>query len=248
MDDLWRWLAILLSPVAGSFIGLVSLRLPAGRGVVAGRSACEGCGRTLNPLDLVPIVSFLALRGRCRTCGTAIPRRYLVIELAALALGAWAAFAHTGPLASISAAFAWTLLLIAVVDYEHQWLPDAFTLPLAAAGLLLAILWPGRSFPAAAIGLAAGFLALWLVAFAYRRIRGREGLGDGDPRLFGALGAWVGWMGLPSVLVWACAVGLIALIGLAARGIDVRADRRIPFGTLLAIGGWLVWLYGPIGL
>ncbi|NBB17409.1 prepilin peptidase [Caulobacter sp. SLTY] len=248
----WDLAAILLGPVAGSFLGLVSLRLPAERPIVVGRSACQACGRTLGPLDLVPILSFLLLRGRCRTCGAAIPRRYIAIELACMALGVWSAAAFEGPLALISALLAWWLLLIAVVDAEHQWLPDRLTLPLGAVGLILsavlAQLYPGFSPMHQAIGAAAGFLSLWLVAFLYRRLRGREGLGGGDPRLFGAIGAWVGWMGLPSVLVWAGIAGLSVVLATGVLRRSVSGDQRLPFGTFLAVGAWLVWVFGPIGV
>ena len=248
----WDLAAILLGPVAGSFLGLLSLRLPADRPIAVGRSACGSCGRTLGVIDLIPVVSFLALRGRCRTCGGAIPRRYLMIELACLGLGVWSAAAFDGPLALISALFAWQLLLIAILDAEHQWLPDRLTLPLGATGLLLSLiltrLYPGFSPLNQAIGAVAGFLSLWLVAFLYRRLRGREGLGGGDPRLFGAIGAWVGWMGLPSVLVWAGLAGLSVVLATSVLRRSVSGDQRLPFGTFLAIGAWLVWVFGPIGV
>jgi len=243
---------MVLGPVAGSFIGLLTLRLPAEKAVVAGRSACGSCGRTLGPIDLVPIISFLVLRGRCRACGGAIPRRYLAIELACLAIGVWSAAAFAGPLALLSALFGWWLLLIAVIDAEHQWLPDRLTLPLGAvgllAGLILSRLYPGFSPVNQLIGAAAGFLSLWLVALAYRRLRGREGLGGGDPRLFGAIGAWVGWMGLPSVLVWAGLAGLSVVLATWVLRRSVAGDQRLPFGTFLAAGAWLVWIFGPLGV
>jgi leader peptidase (prepilin peptidase)/N-methyltransferase len=243
----WQLLLPLFAPLLGSFIGLLTLRLPAGEPVVAGRSACAGCKRTLGPIDLVPILSFLWLRGRCRTCRAPIPRRYLLIELACVGVAVWAVFAHGWPLAAASAVLGWWLLLIAFVDAEHFWLPWRFTLPLGAAGLLAAALLQPQSLSERAIGAVAGVAVLWGLAWLYRRVRGREGLGGGDPALLGAAGAWVGWTGLPSVLLYASLAGLSLVLAQALLRRRVRLDDRLPFGVFLAAGIWLTWLYGPLG-
>jgi leader peptidase (prepilin peptidase)/N-methyltransferase len=146
------------------------------------------------------------------------------------------------------AILAWWLLLVAVIDAEHQWLPDGLTLPLLAGGLLVGAWRGAAALQAQLIGAVVGFAALAMVAAAYRRVRGREGLGGGDPRLFAAAGAWVGWTGLPSVLLWASAAGLSLVLARQALGGVVRSDDRLPFGTFLAVGAWLTWIYGPIGL
>lgn len=250
---LWDLAAILLGPVAGSFLGLVSLRLPEDKTVTTGRSACGSCGRTLGPIDLVPILSFLALRGRCRSCGGAIPRRYLMMELGCLALGIWSAFAFDGSMTLVSALFGWWLLVLAVIDGEHFWLPDRLTLPLGAVGLIQAVAlsladMTDAPWTDSLIGAAAGFGALWLVAFAYWRLRGREGLGGGDPILLGAIGAWVGWQGLPSVVVWAGLAGLSVVLAMIVARRGVSAEMKLPFGVFLALGGWMVWILGPLGL
>jgi leader peptidase (prepilin peptidase)/N-methyltransferase len=241
-------LSLLAAPAVGSFIGLASLRMPAGGAVVAGRSACAGCGRTLGVGDLAPIVSFLALRGRCRTCRAAIPRRYLALELGCLGLAAWAFAVHPLPLAIAGALLAWQIVLLAVLDAEHFWLPRKLTLALVASGLAVAALQGLGQLSGAAIGAAAGFLSLSLLAFGYRRLRGREGLGGGDAYMLAGAGAWVGWQGLPTVLLWASIAGLsVAAAGwLTGRG--MKLDQRLPFGVFLAIGAWLTWLYGPVGL
>jgi len=238
-----------LGLIVGSFLGLVSLRLPAGEGVVLGRSRCGGCGRTLAPWSLIPVISYLAARGRCGACGSSIPARYLLIELAAAAVGVWAALSQTGPIAaSLTALLGWQLLLIAIVDAEHFWLPDRLTLPLLATGLAAAGLLERTTLMAAVIGAVVGFAALWLLALAYRRLRGREGLGGGDPFLLAAGGAWVGWIGLPSVLLWAAAAGLSFVTARLLLGRRVSATDRLPFGPCLAAGVWLTWLWGPLGL
>jgi leader peptidase (prepilin peptidase)/N-methyltransferase len=175
------------------------------------------------------------------------------IRLAAMAAGGllaglWAAWALDGPLALIGAALGAGLLLIAVVDAEHFWLPNLFTLPLGAAGLVVsAVFGPGR-FVDHVIGAAVGFFALAGLAALYRRLRGREGLGGGDARLLAAIGAWVGWAGLPTVLVWGSAAGLSWVVARAAARRALRWDEAMPYGVCLALGAWLTWLYGPLGL
>ena len=234
--------------IVGSFLGLVSLRLPRGEGVVAGRSRCDGCGVTLAPWRLLPVASWLISRGRCSECGGPIPRRYPLMELAAAAIGVWAALAQASPLAAaLTAVLGWQLLLIAVVDAEHFRLPDRLTLPLLITGLVAAVLLDHTAPLDAVLGAAVGFAGLWLLALAYRRLRGREGLGDGDPILLAAGGTWVGWLGLPTVLLWASAAGLSFVAARVLTGGRVSPTDRLPFGPCLAAGIWLTWLLGPLG-
>lgn len=238
-----------LGLIAGSFIGLVSLRMPQERGVIFGRSRCGGCERPLPPQRMIPVVSYIFARGRCRDCGALIPGRYPLIELACAGVGVWAALSQPDlPSAAFTALLGWQLILIAVVDVEHFWLPDALTVPLLVTGLVAAAVLPTGSLMHSAIGAAVGFLGLWLLAFAYRRLRHRDGLGGGDPILLAAGGAWVAWIGLPSVLLWA---SISALSLVAARLVMRRAvsgQDRLPFGPFLAIGIWLTWLLGPLRL
>lgn len=176
-------------------------------------------------------------------------RRYAFMALAAAATGVWAALAQHGPLAAaLTALLGWQLLLIAVIDAEHFRLPDQLTLPLLATGGLAAMLLDHTAPLDAVIAAAVGFAGLWLLAFAYRRLRGREGLGDGDPILLAAGGAWVGWIGLPSVLLWASAAGLSFVAARLLVGNKVSGEDRLPFGPCLAAGIWLTWLLGPLGI
>lgn len=235
--------------VVGSFLGLVSLRFPAGEGVVRGRSRCGGCGCPLRPWHLIPLVSYVIARGRCSNCSAAIPARYPLMEAACALIGVWAALAQPSLAdATLTALLGWLLLLIAVVDAEHFWLPDRLTFPLGAMGLVAAPLLDRTSLLDAAVGACAGFAALWLLGRSYRLLRGREGLGGGDPYLLAAGGTWVGWMGLPSVLVWAATAGLSGVVAQMLLKRPVSGEDRVPFGVFLAIGIWLTWQFGPLGL
>lgn len=239
----------LLGLIVGSFLAAVSVRLPAEEDVVFKRSHCRSCGATLKPWHLVPVISWLALRGRCGLCRAAISPRYPLIELAAGLIGVWAAL-HGGGwiMMSATALLGWQLLLIALIDAEHFWLPDELTFPLIVTGIGAAALI-GRDWPLdAGIGAVAGFAILWGIAWIYRAWRKRDGLGGGDPFLFAGAGAWVGWTGLPSVLLWACVVGFSLVAARVIMRRTVRGDDRLPFGSLLAVGVWLVWLFGPLGV
>ena len=235
-------LALLVGASVGSFLAVVLIRWPQGRSASAGRSRCDACGRPLSPLELVPVLNWLATRGRCRSCGAAIDRRHLAAELGAAMIGLTAVFAHPLPLAAVTALFGWWLFLLAALDVEHQWLPDRLTLPLIPAGLLAAWGGFGAGLEERAIGALAGFAALAGIASLYRRLRGREGLGGGDPKLFAAIGAWLGWQQLPFVLLGAGLIGLAVVALMRARGRAVAATDRLPLGALMALAAWPIWL------
>jgi len=231
----------LIGLVVGCFLGLVSVRWPADEDVACGRSHCRDCLRILTWPDLVPVASYLRAQGRCRTCAAPIPIRYPLIELAAGGLGVWAALAGSTPLESIlSALLGWQLLLIAVIDFEHAWLPDRLTVPLLATGLVAAAVLDRLSLVDAGIGAAMGLAGLWLIGFAYRRWPGRDGLGE-SPLLLAAGGAWVGWSGLPMVFLIAGLTALGLVLARFIRGVPRETDRLTPFGTFLAVGVWLTW-------
>lgn len=240
----------LLGLIFGSFIAAVTVRLPRDEDIVFGRSRCMSCGETLKPLSLVPALSWLIQRGRCAMCGARVSPRYILIECGAAAIGGWAAlWGQDGGwvMVAATAALGWQLLLIALIDAENFWLPDELTLPLIATGLIAGAVI-ARGWPVSQIvGAVAGFSILWLLAEGYRRVRGREGLGGGDPILFAGAGAWVGWAGLPTVLLWACAAGFGIVLTLLITRRKVEMTQKLPFGTFLAIGIWLTWLYGPLG-
>jgi leader peptidase (prepilin peptidase)/N-methyltransferase len=242
-----EWLlAAILAPFVGSFLGVVVERLPSGRSIVFGRSACDHCGGTLSARDLVPLVSWLARRGWCR-CGQArLSWFHPGIELAALAVALSAATVLSGWLLWASLGLGWTLLALAVIDYRELVLPDILVLPLIPTGLVTAWAVDPGLLLGHALGALAGFVAFAAIAGVYRRARGREGLGLGDAKLLAAAGAWVGWQALPSVILLAAASGLAFALAASLGGGKLAWSSRVAFGPHLALAFWLVWLFGPV--
>ena len=236
----WCAAGALLGLIAGSFVALLTWRLPLGQ-APTGRSKCDNCGAPLSPAELLPVVSFLWQRGKCRHCGTGIAPRHLAIELICAAAGAAVMARWPGVDGLLLALAAWWLIALVVLDVEHFWLPDVLTLPL----IPLALLVPGPPLPERLWGAGLGFASLWLVGFAYRRLRGRDGLGGGDPKLLAGRGALLGAWALPLLITAAATLGLGLAGWDAVRGRAVTATTRLPFGALLAAAALLlVWL-GP---
>ncbi|MFA7439782.1 MAG: A24 family peptidase [Sphingomonadaceae bacterium] len=234
---MWPAIGALLGLVAGSFLATLVLRWPQERGLV-GRSACDSCGATLKPWELVPLLSFLWQHGRCRHCGAAIDRRHPLIELSCSVVGALACLAHPGWVGLTGALSGWLLVALIALDAEHHWLPDALTLPLAALGLGFG----AGQFTDRLIGFAAGGGVLLALALAYRHLRQREGLGMGDVKLTAALGAWLGWQQLPMLLLAASLIGLMLVAVRRLRGETIAADTVLPLGACLAMAAFPLWL------
>lgn len=249
-------LPLLLSPIVGSFLGVLVRRLPEGRPVALARSACDSCGATLGARDLVPLASYLALRGRCRHCAKPIGRFHPAIELAALLVAAivvlaWSARSRFLSLSDLDAAtwlwsgcvLGWTTLALAWIDLRWLRLPDLLTLPLLLLGLISCRLLDPDALPAHAAAAALGYLAFTGLAWSYRRLRGRDGLGAGDAKLLAASGAWVGLAALPMLVLIAAVATLV--VALPAR--RAQAQVPIPFGPGLAFSLFAVWLYAAPG-
>ena len=243
-----RLLLLLASPFIGSFLGVVIERQPTARSVLVGRSVCPRCGHELVVGDLVPLVSWLVHRAKCRYCGRPISVIYPAIEIAALLIAIWSLAVLPGWIVWAGCGLGWTLLTLAIIDQRWYRLPLALTLPLALAGALTAWLIDPQTLLDHLAGWLAGVLAFAAVGWIYRRLRRREGLGEGDSWLLGALGAWVAWQGLASVVLYACISGLLWAVLRALLGKRVRLQARLPFGPHLCLAGWLVWLYGPLQL
>nr|WP_276308195.1 A24 family peptidase [Sphingomonas pokkalii] len=231
-----------LGAVFGSFIATMAIRWPEGRSVAIGRSSCDSCGQLLKAGELVPVVSFVLQRGRCRHCRAAIAPGHWVVEVLGLAIGVVAGLAAPGWEGAAGAVFGWLLLALAALDLAAFWLPNGLNVALALSGLAAGTLGLGVPLVERVIGGMAGFGALWLVARGYKALRGRHGLGGGDPKLFGAIGCWLGWQDLPVVLLVASMIGLAVVLVRVGAGRQVRATDRLPFGIMLAAGAFAVWL------
>jgi len=208
------------------------------------RSHCPACGHRIGALENIPVASYLWLGGRCSACGTRISPRYPIVELASAALAAvvvwqlgWSAAAVAGVLLT------WTLIPVAVIDYDHQIIPDAITLPGLWLGLLCNLFGALASIESAVIGAAAGYGVLWLVYHGFRLMTGKEGMGYGDFKLLALLGAWLGWQALPVIVLLASFVGAAVGIALIVLGRHERT-KPIPFGPYLAVAGWVALLWG----
>ncbi len=208
------------------------------------RSRCPQCGHPIGALENIPVVSWLLLRGRCRACGKRISIRYPLVETAAAVLSGYAAW-QFGPTLAAAAAlvFVWAMIALAGIDFDTQLLPDAITQPLLWAGLLFSLAGTYTDMQSAVIGAAAGYLSLWLVYWAFKLVTGKEGMGHGDFKLLGAIGAWLGWQMLPLTILVSSFVGAVVGIGLIAFSRHGR-DTPIPFGPYLAAAGVVALFWG----
>ena len=230
------WAAALgvLGSIVGSLAANLCLRWPRGEGVVAGRSKCDACGRVLGARELIPVLSFLARRGRCTSCGAPIDPLHWRVEIAGAAIGIGAALAFGGGAQSFAiAVLGWLLLPLAILDWRHLWLPDRLTLIVAVAGIVFGGMASGASLPSRVVAGIAGYLALSAFAWSYRHVRGIEGMGRGDPKLFGAIGLWVGIAAMPLLLLLSALSGIA--VGLILRKADDHAAGLVAFGTMLCL-------------
>ena len=258
----------MLGLVVGSFLNVLILRLPvmlqrdwkaqcsellglaAEQGaetfnLLTPRSHCPRCRHGITAWENIPLLSYLLLGGRCAQCGAAISPRYPLIELAAALMAVMAAVRFgVSPEALFAMALGWALLALAVIDLEHQLLPDDITLPFLWLGIALNFFNVFTDLHASVLGAILGYGALWSVYIVYWLVTGKAGMGHGDFKLLALLGAWLGWQLLPLIIISASILGAIIGIGM----IIFRAhdkDIPIPFGPYLAIGGWLAMLWGP---
>lgn len=212
--------------------------------LVSPRSACPGCGSPIRALHNIPLLSWLALRGRCAKCKRPIGVRYPLVELGAAALSAAIGWKFGFSLAAAGALlFAWALLAAAVIDLDTQLLPDDITLPLVWAGLLFNLFDTFVPLHSAVVGAIAGYLALWSVYWLFKLTTGKEGMGYGDFKLLAAIGAFLGWQMLPAVILLSSIVGAAVGIGLILFAGRAR-QIPIPFGPYLAAAGLLALFWG----
>jgi len=241
-------LAGLVGLALGSFLNVVITRLPRGEPLWGGRSRCPQCRSPLRWYDNIPLCSYAWLRGRCRSCGAAIPWRYPLVELAGgiMALALWHAFPDQLLLLAY-APFGFALIALSAIDLEHRLLPDAVTIPGIILGLLLSLVLPQLSFPEAAAGALAGAGLFYGVAWVYEKWAGRCGLGGGDVKMLAMIGAFLGVGALPLVILISAGLGVLAgLVQVLAQGPGARGQWRtisLPYGPFLAAGAgcYLFW-------
>ena len=265
---IFPWVALGAGLCIGSFLNVVIHRLPkmmerawradcaelAGQeappqgayNLVVPRSCCPGCGRGIRAIENVPIASWIALRGKCAGCGTRISLRYPLVELLA-GLGAAGSALHFGyGLAALGGAlFIWCTIALAFIDHATGYLPDDITLPLLWSGLLLNAFGTFVPLFDAVTGAAAGYLTLWAVFWAYKLLRGVEGMGYGDFKMTAAVGAFLGWKMLPLVIMVSSIVGLaFGLLQMLAAKRGWDGAFRFHFGPYLALGGVVAMFWG----
>ena len=259
----------LLGLVVGSFLNVVIHRLPlmmehelslecheylgtavADTGVsghynlLTPASSCTACGHRIRFWENIPVISYLLLRGRCSACGNAISWRYPAVESVTAILSIVTAL-YIGYSTQLLAAlvFTWAMIPLFLIDFDRQILPDAITLPLLWLGLLCSLNGLFIDSHASIAGAATGYLSLWLIYHLFRLATGKEGMGYGDFKLLGAIGAWVGWQSLPVVILFSSVVG--AAIGIALILVKGRDHNQpMPFGPFLAAAGWITLLWG----
>jgi len=208
------------------------------------RSACPACGHRITAAENIPLVSWLALSGRCRACKVRISARYPLVELLAGLLAAAAIWRFGATAQGLAAcALLWTLLALTFIDVDTQYLPDDLTLPLLWGGLIANLAGLFVPLQEAVVGAIAGYLVLWSIYWLFKLIRGKEGMGYGDFKLLGALGAWLGWKMLPLIVLLSSVVG--AVVGIALIVFKGR-DHQIPlaFGPYLAAAGAIALFFG----
>lgn len=241
-------LLLVAAPFIGSFLSVLVVRLPAGEDVVFSGSHCRSCQHPLGVADLIPLLSWLLSRGKCRHCGAQVDALYPLMELASVLIVIWAAQVVGSQALVVTVLFGWVLLALAVMDLRSMFLTDVLTLPLVPAGLAVCLWLEPDAIWVHVAGAVAGAAVLLALSWAYFRLRGREGLGLGDVKLMAAAGAWVGVGGLGTVILWAVMVNALMLAAEAARGRPMSATTQVPLGTGLATGLWLTWLYGPVSI
>jgi leader peptidase (prepilin peptidase)/N-methyltransferase len=208
------------------------------------RSACPVCGRRIRSWENIPVVSYLALRGRCSGCRSRISPRYPLVEACTGLLSAYVGWRFGFSAATLAALlFTWILIAGSMIDFDTQLLPDSLTLPLIWVGLLVN-LWGTFTTPeSAVIGAVAGYLSLWTVYWAFKLATGKEGMGFGDFKLLAAIGAFLGWQMLPAVILLSSLMG--ATVGLLLIAFAGRARHiPMPFGPYLAAAGLLALFFG----
>ena len=217
---------------------------PAKYTIVTPRSACPKCGHNITALENIPIISYLVLGGKCKGCKTSISMRYPLIEALTGALIGLVAYQYGYTYTTLFAwIFVFALVTLTFIDFDTQLLPDDITLPLLWLGLIFNLNGGFTDLKSAVIGAILGYLILWSVYWVFKLVTGKEGMGYGDFKLLGAIGAWFGWQMLPAVILLSSVVG--AVIGISLIVFKGKSGgTAIPFGPFLALGGIAALFFG----
>jgi leader peptidase (prepilin peptidase)/N-methyltransferase len=236
-------LVVLLGACVGSFLNVCIYRLPRGESLLWPGSRCTSCNRSLSWYENLPVVGWMALGGRCRTCRAPVSWMYPAVEtITALTfLSAYLLYGFT-PLAAVRVLFACALIVLFVTDLQHKILPNVITLPGIAVGFACSLFLP-PGWRDSLIGIVVGGGALFAIAETYYRVRGEEGLGMGDVKLLGMIGAFLGWKLVLLTLVFASFTGSIVGVALIAFGRG-HMKYALPFGTFLAVGALVAAIWG----
>ncbi len=263
----WVAVVFIYALLIGSFLNVVILRLPARMefdwrvqasevldqsppeqsrpgSLVVSRSACPKCHQKLRWFHNIPLISYLALKGKCAHCENPISIQYPAVELFTAVASAVVAWKFGFQWAVVPALIlTWTLIALSGIDIRKQLLPDSMTYPLLWLGLLLSTQNLFTNPIDSIVGATVGYLSLWSVYHLFRLTTGKEGMGYGDFKLLAAFGAWLGWQAIPLVIILSSLVG--AVVGIAMIVISGR-DKSVPmpFGPFIAAAGWIALLWG----
>jgi len=237
-------IAALFGLVFGSFLNVCIVRWGAEpkQSVVRPPSRCPRCGTGLRPYDNIPVVSWLLLRGKCRSCGLPISPMYPMVELATAAIWAFMAWRYGATLHALSGAVFFTILLgIALTDLRAYLIPDEFSLGGLVLGLVLALAGGLASLGQAVLGAAAGFALLWLIGWLGAIVFRKEAMGGGDVKMMAMVGAFTGWQGTLVSIFLGAVLGTLIFVPITL----FKRDKLVPFGIFLALGAAAAWLVGP---
>ncbi len=245
LDHIMSLFVLLAGTCIGSFLNVCIYRLPAGLSIAYPPSTCPQCQQPIRFYDNIPVVSYILLRGRCRFCAATIALRYPLVEMLT-GLAAWTVFLKFGMTAATPVYFTFIAVLIVItfIDIDHQIIPDILSLP-GIPLFFIAGLWATpTTWSNALIGIVSGAGSLLLVALAYQRITGKDGMGMGDVKLLAMIGALIGWRGVVFTIFFSSVIGSLVGILLMLRG-GGSLKTRLPFGPFLALGAVAYVFFGP---
>jgi leader peptidase (prepilin peptidase) / N-methyltransferase len=238
--------AFIFGACIGSFLNVCIYRIPAGVSIVHPGSSCPECKTMIPFYDNIPILAYLLLGGKCRTCKAPIAIRYPLVELITGLLAVACAMSFGATLHGLVVfAFIATLVVVSFIDLDHRIIPDTISLPGIPIFFLASLAVPTVSWHASALGVLAGGGSLFAVAWAYQLITGREGMGGGDIKLLAMIGAMIGWQGILFTLFAASAIGTaVGLLAMVQSGKGLRL--AVPFGPFLATGAVIYLFFGNV--